>query len=163
MQITVHQSEKVWSSPDGQVAIWAIRTPEGEVHKTYSGAIGTAPQGKTFNVEEYTKDTKKGPAKFLRIKKDQGGSKTYASYTREEYEDLYLHAFEFAKSLVGDKDTEALSRLMATYIIGAKDCGIKVKEAADAPTALQAKDRERDSIPQQELDDISDFFDEHRE
>ena len=62
-----------------------------------------------------------------------GGGRQRASYTLEEYDKLYKAGYDRANSLVSkregmseDERGKMVSSMMATWVIGARDCGIKM-------------------------------------
>lgn len=56
-------------------------------------------------------------------------------YSEEEYDALFSKAVSKAQEYCDSKDAEAFSRLVSTYLIGARDAGVKVgaKKPDDTP------------------------------
>lgn len=73
--------------------------------------------------------------------------------TIAEYEAMFEHAYAFAKRLLGaDADEESLSRIMATYLIGAQREGISITSGAmNAPMERTVLDQIRSVVEANKL------------
>jgi len=125
--------------------------------KTFKDAIANSVEAGT--AFETKADTYKGRTSYVieRQVSSEGvsapaagrpaASAGHGALTIEMYDAMFKHAHGLAVSLVGDKDSEALSRLIATWMIGAKDLRMEVPvKAGSAKTEVQAHPNKIDDI-----------------
>ena len=90
---------------------------------------------KNDNCKDYKEEQKtstKNPAyKWTQItiyaKSKTWEGKKQHSYTKDEYDNLFRHAIIYTKKLCSDAQIDFQTSLVSTYMIGAKDAGVKVE------------------------------------
>ncbi len=189
MQLTVNKVNKVHEpySPSGKdwtkYEVSVDCTVDGSevrntVVKTFKSDIADKIQaGQSFDVES---DVFKGRTSY-KINKMLGSSgsaparkttvqapASVGDMTIEDYDALFRHAHDLAVSLVGATDGDSLSRLIATWMIGAKDFRFRIPKAGAAQPAAETVGKSKmelvlavtkldhalNFIPKQELEEL---------